>query len=351
MAEQIRSTYKALPMREGIRAYSELRQSVIGAGLLDRQYSWYLFHIAGISIGFFSSLLNVYIVNNLWLAFFWSLVFAFFTVQYGGIVHDGGHRAIFKSTILNDIIGQIAGGFIALGFSEWREKHNKHHAHTNEIEEDPDIDIPLLSFTEERLREKTGIQKLLGKFQVYFYYPMGLSSSAFMRLANLKYIKENWKDFGYWGEFLIWISAMIIWFAGPFIFFPFWKAVIVFITIHAATGFYMMHIFAPNHKGMPEIEKNVEMSFIERQIITSRNVKAHWLTDFLYMGLNYQIEHHLFPNTPRPNLGKVSAFIKRVCKKYGWEYSTCTVIEQDKIILGELVEMTEKVYGTKQISS
>lgn len=45
-----------------------------------------------------------------------------------------------------------------MGYSEWKPKHNAHHAHTNEVEEDPDVDIPLLSFTEERyVKEKAGI--------------------------------------------------------------------------------------------------------------------------------------------------------------------------------------------------
>jgi fatty acid desaturase len=344
MAQQIQKNYKAISIPEGAKAYTELRHAVTKAGLLDRKYFYYALHISGVTVGFFLSLYGIWITQNYWLTFVWSLVFAFFSIQYGGIVHDGGHRAIAKSVFWNDFWGQISGGLIAMGYSEWKPKHNAHHAHTNEVEEDPDVDIPLLSFTEERLRERKGWQRWLGRYQVYFYYPFGLMASAFLRIAMIKFIRQNFK-FEYFGEYLVWFSSMVIWFAGPFIFFPLGKALIVFFTVHLASGWYVMHIFAPNHKGMPEIDKGVKLSFIEQQIITARNIEPHWLTDFVYMGLNYQIEHHLFPACPRPNLGKLTKYIKSICKKYNWEYTSCSVIQQDYIILKELVEMSNVVYG------
>lgn len=344
MAEQIHNTYQALPLTEGAKAYAELRHAVTKAGLLKRSYWYYIFHIAGINIGFFASVYFMYTTHNYWLAFVWSLLIAFFSIQYGGIIHDGGHRAIAKSTWWNDFWGWTSGVIIGLGYCEWRPKHNIHHAHTNQVDEDPDIDIPLLSFTEERLREKKGWQRWLGKHQVYFYYPIGLIASFGMRIAIVPFIRKNFR-FEYFGDYLIWLAGMILWYAGPFIFFDLPKALIVFFTVHLASGWYTMHIFAPNHKGMPEVDNDVKLSFIEQQIITSRNVAAHWLTDFMYMGLNYQIEHHLFPACPRPHLGKLVPYIKEVCKKYNWEYTTCTVIEQDLIILREMAAMSQAVYG------
>ena len=57
--------------------------------------------------------------------------------------------------------------------------------------------------------------------------------------------------------------------------------------------------FAPNHKGMPTIAPEEELDFLRRQVLTSRNVRGGLLTDFALGGLNYQIEHHLFPSMPR----------------------------------------------------
>jgi fatty acid desaturase len=118
MALQIQDTYNAISLREGAKAYSELRHKITEAGLLKHQYFYYFLHVSGVTVGFFISLYAIWATQNLWLTFVWSLVFAFFSIQYGGIVHDAGHRAMFKSVFWNDFFGQIAGGLIAMGYSE-----------------------------------------------------------------------------------------------------------------------------------------------------------------------------------------------------------------------------------------
>jgi fatty acid desaturase len=54
--------------------------------------------------------------------------------------------------------------------------------------------------------------------------------------------------------------------------------------------------------------------FLCRQVLTSRNVRGGWLTDLALGGLNYQIEHHLFPSMPRPNLRRAQALIEAFCQ-------------------------------------
>jgi fatty acid desaturase len=70
----------------------------------------------------------------------------------------------------------------------------------------------------------------------------------------------------------------------------------------AVFGVYMGASFAPNHKGMPILPHDSKVDFLRRQVLTSRNIKGNWLMDTFMGGLNYQIEHHLFPNMPRPHL-------------------------------------------------
>ena len=55
-------------------------------------------------------------------------------------------------------------------------------------------------------------------------------------------------------------------------------------------------------------------------MLTSRNVRGGWLTDFALGGLNYQIEHHLFPSMPRPNLRRSQALIRAFCQQRGVPY-------------------------------
>ena len=69
--------------------------------------------------------------------------------------------------------------------------------------------------------------------------------------------------------------------------------------------------FAPNHKGMPIVPAEVKLDFFSKQVRTSRNICGGWWANVLMGGLNYQIEHHLFPSMARPNLRKARALVKR----------------------------------------
>ena len=91
---------------------------------------------------------------------------------------------------------------------------------------------------------------------------------------------------------------------------------LLFILVHQLLfGFCMGLVFAPNHKGMPMIEKGVRVDFLHRQVITARNITPGWITDWCFGGLNYQIEHHLFPSMPRNRLPKARVLVKTFCKE------------------------------------
>jgi fatty acid desaturase len=86
-------------------------------------------------------------------------------------------------------------------------------------------------------------------------------------------------------------------------------------------GFYLGCSFAPNHKGMPVLAPGDKVGFLQRQVLTSRNVRGGWLTDTALGGLNYQIEHHLFPSMPRPSLRRAQPLIAAFCVDQGLTYT------------------------------
>ena len=86
-------------------------------------------------------------------------------------------------------------------------------------------------------------------------------------------------------------------------------------------GFYMGVSFAPNHKGMPLVPATVKVDFLRRQVLMSRNIRGSRLLDTLMGGLNYQIEHHLFPSMPRPHLRAASPMIAALLPRRGVTYT------------------------------
>lgn len=330
--------YQKLQLVEGAKAYAELRKIVADEGILDRAYGYYAAMAAFAFGGFFLTIYLIYITSSLFLVASLSLVFTFFIVQIGGFFHDAGHRAIFNSTKWNNFVGHICSFFLFDSIDAWMKKHNKHHANTNEVDEDPDLDNPLHSFTTSRFAKKTGLARLLLKNQVYTFYPLRLLFVVTRRVDAYSYFIETFRWSNSW-KLLLFLIGAVIWFVLPFFVFDVAKALVALLFINISGGFYLSNIFAPNHKGMPELKKGQEVSFMEQQIITSRNLKGGFLTELFFIGLNLQIEHHLFTNCPRNKLKLITPHVKKLCRELGLEYTEVGIVETNKIILSELKQV------------
>ena len=104
------------------------------------------------------------------------------------------------------------------------------------------------------------------------------------------------------------------------------KALVFVVGQQATWGVYMGCSFAPNHKGMPRVAPGERLDFLRRQVITTRNVRGHRITDFLLGGLNYQVEHHLFPNMPRDNLRVAQPLVRAYCEGLQITYTETSLI-------------------------
>jgi fatty acid desaturase len=109
--------------------------------------------------------------------------------------------------------------------------------------------------------------------------------------------------------------TVVLWVLSPL------KALAFIAVQQGVFSLYLGISFAPNHKGMPLIESATAAGFARRQVITSRNIKGGRLTTFMLGGLNYQIEHHLFPSMPRPSLRRVQGLVTDFCTAAGLGYS------------------------------
>ncbi len=98
---------------------------------------------------------------------------------------------------------------------------------------------------------------------------------------------------------------------------------------------YLAAIIAPNHKGMPVWAKGARLSFLERQVLSSRNVNSHPVWDFLFGGLNYQIEHHLFPTMPRVHFKRARSIVKPFCAAHGLPYEEVDPLTSYRMIYAE----------------
>lgn len=110
-----------------------------------------------------------------------------------------------------------------------------------------------------------------------------------------------------------------------------------FLLVHQGLfGLYMGCSFAPNHKGMPIFGKDDKIDFLRRQVLTSRNIRGGRITDLALGGLNYQIEHHLFPSMPRPSLRHAQELVRAFCARHGVAYHETGLVDSYAQVLRHL---------------
>ena|SRR6266487_1800679 len=304
-------------------AYVELRRTVIAAGLLKRQYGYYLAHISSC---FALLMVSVALSFLLPATFGWSAIesvaLGFALVQIGLIGHDAGHLEIFRETKKNWLLGQLCWSIsTGISFWYWNDRHNRHHGHTNDMDEDPDIrgGGPLaVAFTEEEAVSRQGWRHALVKYQVVLVLLSLLLYTFAFRAEGWLFTIRKLRSARRLHEITLLTLNIGLWIT--FIIILGWRGFGIFFATNVVASIYFVAIIAPNHNGMPVWTRNVKLSFLERQVLSSRDLTSHPVWDYLFGGLNYQIEHHLFPTIPRVNLKRAQTIIKPFCETYGLAY-------------------------------
>ncbi len=332
-----------LSIPEGTQVYNRLKSQVSAAGILERSYSYYLPLIAVVFGAYVASLWVIYASDSFPFILLGCLGVTFLTAQVAGINHDCGHRAVFKSTRMNDIVGLMASALIGLVFDNWRTRHNIHHAAPNEAGRDPDLEIPMIATSARLMEAKSGFQRYFARYQAWYYYPLGGIVSFSNRLGSITYFRQRRPSWAYFGRLLLYLPSIAVLFVLPIVLFSPEKALFVLVFTHVATGIYLMNCFAPNHKGMAVVYEEDKLSFFEQQVSTSRNVAGGWLTDVMLVGLNHQVEHHLFPTCPRNKLALIRPYLVEACAATGVEFVETGIIETNRDILRHLASAARGV--------
>ena len=313
--------------------YPELRALIKEQGLLRNQPLYYSFKIPLTLAIFGLALALMFVLENFWLQLLNAAFLAFAFCQVGFVGHDAGHRGIFGSIRKNEIVSLSVNFLIGLSRSWWMTQHNRHHTDPNYPEADPHIAIPLLAFTQDIARSKQGILRLFVGYQAFYYVPMLLLEGIGIRIASAQFLLSRRKAKYLILEPLLLGLHIAVYLGLVFYLLSPWHAA-AFILVHQALfGLYYGLVFAPNHKGMMILDKTNSLDYMRRQVFTTRNVRPNPFVDFWYGGLNYQIEHHLFPMMPRNNLGKARKIIKEFCHERGIPYHEATTPESLREVL------------------
>lgn len=319
--------------------YSHLLRQVQRAGLLDRRPGYYLIKIAFTIALLIAGWAAFVVVGNSWWQLAVAAFLAFVFTQVGFIGHDAGHRQIFRSRRANYLLGVVHGNLaIGLSYGWWVDKHTRHHTHPNQEGKDPDIGGSVVAFTDRQAQVSRGPSRFIARYQRYLFFPLLLLEAVHLHVASVRALAGHRLRHRTWEALLLGTHAAG-YLAAVFLVLPPIKAVVFIAVQQALFGAYLGSSFAPNHKGMPVLTGDEQADFLRRQVLTSRDVRGGFLTDFLLGGLNYQIEHHLFPSMPRPNLRLSQPLIRDFCQQQGVAYHETTLWDSYAQALAHLHEV------------
>jgi fatty acid desaturase len=307
--------------------YDELRRLMKHGRFLDKQPAYYtrkiLTNFCLLGIGIF--LISMFSAG--WPNLFIACYLAFVSTQIGFIVHDAGHQQIAKTRWKNDLIC-LTHANLLLGFSYswWINTHNQHHNKPNLCGSDPDIDFVFFAFSEEQALAKHGLPRLIVKYQAYTFFPLLLLEAFSLKFESLKFLlRQNARHPLIEGSCLALHYLLYLFLLSHFLGSK--QTIIFAITHNALFGLYLGLIFVTNHKGMPLLSDGIKMDFLYHQVLTARNLRAHWLTDYCFGGLSCQIEHHLFPGISLNKLRKAQNIVRSYCESCNIDYYETSLLQ------------------------
>ena len=322
--------------------FAPLLRTVRDRGLLDRRHGWYARAITTNALALAGLVAAVALAGDTW----WSLplapVLALFCARTAFIGHDAGHLQITGDRRTARVIGLVHGNLLlGMSYAWWNDKHNRHHANPNHIDKDPDVVADVLVLTGEQAAERSGFRRWLTRNQSWLFFPLTLLEGVALKVHGFRYLRrqparERAVEGALLAVHVIAYPILLLTALSP-------GKALAFAALHQALfGLHLGMAFAPNHKGMEMPDPNGERwGHLRRQVLTSRNVHGGVLIDWFLGGLNYQIEHHLFPSMARPHLRLARPLVRARCAELGIPYAETGLVDSYRQALRHLYEVGE----------
>lgn len=355
--------------KEFERAYRDLRAQMLAAGLFKPNKWYYLYKVVStLSIAAVSVYCATQFDNSWIMTLVGAVIMGLFWQQCGWLAHDFLHHQVFQKRVYGDLMGHFIGNVLQ-GFSVgwWKTKHNKHHAVPNLLQSvegandgDPDVDTAPIIFWSLKMAESAKNSKLgmfMIKWQAVFYFPVLLFARlawAQQSFSNVFGVMDMQSSMGVNNDpinkdkmqyptleklgLIIHYSALLYIMS----FMPFVQALSFFLVAQTSCGLFLALVFGLGHNGMSVYQADERPDFWKLQVSTTRNITSTPFVDFFCGGLQYQVDHHLFPSLPRHNLRQAHALVASFCKAQGVTYHETDMVVGTKEVLSHLSEVTKE---------
>ncbi|OAY26867.1 acyl-lipid (9-3)-desaturase [Manihot esculenta] len=299
-------------------------------------------HITFISLCFMAMLLvlifyGIFCSNSTWVHLLCAAFTGCLWIQSGWLGHDSGHYQIMTSRGFNRAVQIITGNCVAgISIGWWKRNHNAHHIACNSLDFDPDLQhMPffavsskffssLTSYFYERKMNFDSVTRFLVSYQHWTFYPVmcvariNLFAQSILLLLSKRKVPNRVQEI---------VGVLVFWIWYPLLLscLPNWGERVMFVLASfTVTGiqhvqFCLNHFSSNVYVGSPNGN-----DWFEKQTKGTLNINCSSWMDWFHGGLQFQIEHHLFPRLPRCHLRKVSPFVRELCKKHNLPYHSAS---------------------------
>lgn len=302
-------------------SFGELLRRVKAEGLLDLDTRYDYRRLALNMSLILAGLVAFFLIGASW----WQIPVAVWMglcgVQSAYMWHEVGHKAMFRDKKVGMLVAYFHANFFSgVSYGWWVNHHNRHHSHPNHISLDPDIGRRTAIFDIKQYATRTPVQRFIVRHQRVLFFVLLVLEGYKMEKTTVKELAKSGTKRRLLEIGLVLLRAALYLTAVFTVLTP-PQAVVFILVQHASLGIYFGLMFAPNHKGMEVRDGEAEsLDWLERQVLTSRNIRPNWLINFIYGGLNFQVEHHLFPAMPQRNLARARELTRDYCAERGIPY-------------------------------
>lgn len=247
--------------------------------------------------------------------------------------HTSSHHGSSRHRWLNDALTWFGYPlFLQVSATSWRDRHVRvHHPHPNVVGRDDDIALaPWFAFTRAELEGSRGARAWLYRHQGWLF-PVMLAGNGFStQLTSWRFLLSRLRDpsrreVKHWADLAVMLLHWAVWYGAPMLFLPPWKVAILNLARIVMMGYAMFAAFAPAHwpdEAMAVGAADMPTDPYLLQTSNTINFRAGTIGTILCSGVDYQIEHHLFPGICHVHYPALSILVRTFCQRNGYPYRT-----------------------------
>lgn len=393
------------------KEFEALNQKLTSEGWYEADPKWYLVPIARVAMFLYigrtmvmwSDAMDENLYSRLFLLIFGSIFLGLYLQNIAFMGHDAGHGSISGSFKSDLWLGFLVGNaFAGIDVNWWKSTHNVHHSATNSLHDDPDIQhMPLLCF-DERMGENRwstyhgrympldAIGRALLPYQHWYFYPVMAVARINLYIQSMIFLAKTCpfvdldekkkagnkitdavtgliKERYAWPSPTptVWVTSVLSLSFYWYMTFSFYSrlslvtAIVSFTICHLTSGLLhvqillshvAMHYCADGHGSTDAITApngNGTAGYYEWQALSTMDVDCPVWMDWFHGGLQFQLEHHLFPRVPRRHLRKLCALTDEIFAKYNVPVIRLSFYEANKLVLRHMATIGSNVVKRK----